>query len=368
MRDTNKEYWASYDGLQYAKHSILRSYLDAWFPILTSWSRRVLYIDCHAGRGRHKTGEEGSPIIALKCLLNHHFRDRILANAEVDFLFFENDRFNAKSLEQEIHMLGKLPERIHHELICHDYEEELSKSLDSLEEKSGKLASAFAFIDPFGFSISMDLLNRLLSFNACEFFVNLMYRFVNLAIHNPSQEGNAAKMDNLFGTPEWRCLECAQNPSKRLSETLALFVNQLNARYVTHMIMRGANNAVKYVLLHATNNRRGRAKMKEAIWSVIPDGSFTAYERDNPDQLVLIGPKPNLKPLEDVIWGKFRGRKVRLGTKETDELALDTLYLPKHVREILRNYRNMDIVKVTDYGDRFAFKNNPRFDFPHKRP
>jgi three-Cys-motif partner protein len=71
MRDTDKEYWESYNDLQRTKHSILRKYLGAWFPILTSWSGRVLYIDCHAGRGRHKTGEEGSPIIALNCLLNH---------------------------------------------------------------------------------------------------------------------------------------------------------------------------------------------------------------------------------------------------------------------------------------------------------
>lgn len=366
MRDSHEEYWASYDGLQRAKHSILRSYLGAWFPILTSWSGRVLYIDCHAGRGRHKTGEEGSPIIALKCLLNHHFRDRILANAEVNFLFFENDRSNVESLEQEIHMLGKLPERVHHELICHDYEEELSKGLDSLEEKGSKLAPAFAFVDPFGFSISMDLLNRLLSFNACELFINLMYRFVNLAIHNPSQEGNAAKMDNLFGTSEWRCLKCVQNPSKRLSETVALFVNQLNARYVTHMIMRGANNAVKYILVHAANHPTAREKMKGAIWSVVPDGSFTAYERDNPEQLTLIGPEPDLKTLEKIIWEKFHGKRVR--TKEIEDFALnDTLYLRTHIRKVLRDYRNKKIATVTGYGDRFSFSRNPLFEFPDKR-
>ncbi len=367
MRDTDKEYWESYNELQRTKHSILRKYLGAWFPILTSWSGRVLYIDCHAGRGRHKTGEEGSPIIALNCLLNHRGRAKILARAEITFLFFENKESNAEVLKEEINALGQLPSGVHCELICDDYEKQLSEGLDSLEEKGAELPPSFAFVDPYTFRISMNLLNRLLNFSACELFINFMYRYIDMAVHNP-QPAQIVNMDNLFGTSEWRNLPKIGDYDERLSQTVQLFSRQLNAKYVTHMIMRGTNNAVKYVLLHATNNRRGREKMKEAIWSVIPDGSFTAYERDNPDQLVLIGPKPNLKPLEDVMWGKFRGRKVRLGMKQTDELAFDTLYLPKHVREVLKNYRKMNIVKATDYGAKFAFKNNPLFEFPHKRP
>ena len=149
MRDSHEEYWGDYDGLQRAKHSILRNYLDAWFPILTSWSGRVLYVDCHAGRGRHKTGEPGSPIIALECLRDHSHRDRILANAEVNFLFFESNECNAEALQAEIDALGQLPNEVHYTLVCDDYETRLSEALDSLWKKGGKLAPAFAFADPY---------------------------------------------------------------------------------------------------------------------------------------------------------------------------------------------------------------------------
>ena len=65
---TDEKYWSSYDGLQLAKHTILKRYLGGWFPKLTSAYDRVLYVDCHAGRGRHNTGQEGSPILGLEDL------------------------------------------------------------------------------------------------------------------------------------------------------------------------------------------------------------------------------------------------------------------------------------------------------------
>jgi three-Cys-motif partner protein len=365
MRDSHEEYWASYDGLQRAKHSILRKYLGGWFPILTSWSGRVLYIDCHAGRGRHETGEEGSPIIALNCLLEHPLRDRILANAEVSFLFFENEERNAEALQGEIDALGRLPNRVECELVCGDYQEQLLEILSSIEREGHKLRPTFAFIDPFGFSISMDLLNRLLSFSNCELFINLMYRYIDMAIHDPARKEH---MDSLFGTSEWRRLQKHNIPDsdERLSQTVELFGDQINARYVTHMTMRGEKKQVKYLLVHVANHQKARELMKEAIWSVFPDGSFTAYERDNPDQLVLLGPNPDLRPLEKVIWEKFCGRKVRM--EEIYNAVLHTLYLPKHIHKILRDYRNSKIVSATGYGDRFGFNRNPLFEFPDKRP
>jgi three-Cys-motif partner protein len=369
MRDTNKEYWDDYDGLQYAKHNILRRYLDAWFPILTSWSGRVLYIDCNAGVGRHRMGEEGSPIIALNCLLNHSACDRILANAEVNFLFFEKNEHNAEALRKEINALGRLPAGVRWTLECADYERQLSEALDLLQETGNKLAPAFAFVDPYGFKISMDLLNRLLSFSACELFINLMYRYVDMSIRNSTQAEN---IDNLFGTTEWRYLQSIEPPDERLSETVELFSSQLNARHITPPVkMYGAKNAVKYVLLFATNNRRGKEKMKEAIWKVIPDGSYTAHERDNPKEPMLpmmLRPKLDLRPLEDTIWSEYGGRRVRIGKDELDSLALDTRYLPKHVGEILRDYRNKGIVAASGYGNRFGFNKSPLFEFPDKRP
>ena len=63
-----------------AKHEILQRYLEAWFPILSSYHHRIVYIDGFAGPGRYKGGELGSPIIALglACFVVFHSPARVV--------------------------------------------------------------------------------------------------------------------------------------------------------------------------------------------------------------------------------------------------------------------------------------------------
>src|SRR5687768_17425667 len=70
--DTNPEYWSEYSNLQHVKHSVIKNYLNGWFPKMTlgpTGVRRLLYIDTHAGRGKHLEGQLGSPLVALTTLL-----------------------------------------------------------------------------------------------------------------------------------------------------------------------------------------------------------------------------------------------------------------------------------------------------------
>lgn len=363
MTKTDDKYWAEYDGLQHAKHQILRSYLGGWFPILGSWHGRVLYIDCHAGRGRHKAGELGSPVLALRILLEHSARKKILSNTEVNFYFFEIDEHNFKQLKKEIRALGKLPDNV----IVHphfgDYESFLSEEIADLTKKGQQMAAAFAFVDPYGFSISMKFLNEILQFPATELFVNFMYRYVDMAIRHTGHEDN---MNALFGTSEWQELLSINDAARRSQAAIELFGSQLRADHVTHMYMRGANNALKYVLFHATNHRKGRQLMKSSIWTVTPDGSFTASERDSPNQPVLIAADPDLRRLENALWDEFSGKTVRMA--KMDVWLVDQLYLPKHLHKILRNYRKLKWVTVSNYEPPFSFGQNPTFRFPRKRP
>ncbi len=73
-----------------AKHQILRAYLEAWIPIMSRWNDRLLLIDGFAGPGRYDGGEEGSPLIMLRTLLNHR---NFVTNRRTtfSFLFIEQD-------------------------------------------------------------------------------------------------------------------------------------------------------------------------------------------------------------------------------------------------------------------------------------
>jgi three-Cys-motif partner protein len=84
-----------------AKHQLLDRYLGGRYPILSKWSRRVLYIDGFAGRGRYNDGSEGSPLVALRRLLDHRHLPA-MQNTEFVFMFIEHDKSNAESLQAEI--------------------------------------------------------------------------------------------------------------------------------------------------------------------------------------------------------------------------------------------------------------------------
>lgn len=363
MSDTDERYWSDYTGLQEAKHQLLRRYLDGWFPILTSVHGRVIYVDCHAGRGIHETGQQGSPILALQRLRDHQLRDRILDSTEVQFVFFENDLANYEHLCTEIDSLGELPSNITVDIFQEDYEESLRQLVDEMNQHNQSLAPSFAFVDPYGFTLSMGLLNDLLAFPSCELLINFMYRYVDMAIHHPAQASN---MDSLFGCQDWRKLASIENPREREQSTIELFARQLQAKFVTHINMIGDNSVLKYVLLHASNHPRGRELMKESMWAVVPDGSFTAFERDSPDQYVLIEPDPSLELLKDLLWKNFVGQQVYM--EEIYEWLLQELYLKKHVHEVLRKYKNQKFVEFSNYEGNFAFGKNPLASFPLWRP
>src|SRR5438034_5479594 len=146
LEEPDAPYWQDYDGLQKTKHQLLARYLDAWFPILSaSAAGRLLYVDCHAGRGRHETGDPGSPVLVIERLLRHRLRQQILRRCEVRFHLFEINAKNAARLDAEIRQIGELPPKINIEIHQRDYAEELGRALDSLAVSGNSIAPAFAF-------------------------------------------------------------------------------------------------------------------------------------------------------------------------------------------------------------------------------
>ncbi len=243
-----------------------------------------------------------------------------------------------------------------------DYEQHLRRELEDLKLRGRLLAASFAFVDPYGFSISVDLLNEILSFPATELLVNFMYRYVDMARTHSDQYEN---MELLFGRNRWQHLADFEVARDREIATVDLFSSRFRAAYVTNMYMRAENGALKYALIHASNHRRGRELIKEAMWTVAPDGSFTASERDSPDQPVLLVPMPDLNPLDDELWQKFAGMNVEM--TELYDWLVDQLYLPKHLHKILSDYRKAGVVSASGYSGRFGFNKNPVLSFPSER-
>ena len=118
-----------------AKHDILRKYLQAWFPIIAfSGEQRLIYLDGFAGPGEYTGGEEGSPVIALRTLIDHRLWGK-LRKKEFIFFFIEKKRKRAEYLENLLKdKFPGCPSNISYYVRGVEFEPTLTSILDNLEE------------------------------------------------------------------------------------------------------------------------------------------------------------------------------------------------------------------------------------------
>ena len=287
------------------KHLVLRRYLDAWFPIMSSWRGRILFIDGFAGPGEYAGGEEGSPLIAMRALVDHHARSRI--SAHVVFLFIEKDEKRAAHLDGLVKdWAPRLPPNAEVHVLPGAFHRSMGGVLDALEEQRKQMAPAFVMVDPFGVSETpMEVIHRVLENPSCEVYVSFIYEFINRFISTGEFQPH---LDDLFGTQAWRdamrlCDE------ERQAFLYALYEDQLRkggANEVLHFDLFEGNRLV-YSIFFGTQHPRGSDRMKQAIWKVAPFGDFS-FRGSRTEQLLLGVDQPNFQPLRRAILEEFSGR------------------------------------------------------------
>ena len=143
-----------------AKHELLKHYLGAWFPILASRERRIIFLDGFAGPGIYDEGQPGSPIIALRTLLNHSAFPRY-SRCEFIFHFIEKDEPRRDRLLTELRQFDPLPSNVRVSTHLGEFQDVIEGVSDSLSSRNRRLAPTLAFVDPFGVSgVPMELISR----------------------------------------------------------------------------------------------------------------------------------------------------------------------------------------------------------------
>lgn len=308
-------------------------------------SKRFVFFDAFAGPGVYSDGSPGSPIIALETLLSHAVVERdcefILLFNESDLARFEHlvkllDQFTASnSLPTNVKILKSNQEFI-------DLGNEISKYFSDAE---AALAPTLVFVDPFGVSEApLVTLQRILSFPKCEVFA---YLGVN-TINRFGTAGNIDKnMEALFGTTDFR-LAPPKGDSNRISYFVELYKSQLKEtcdfKYALSFQMRNISGIVIYFLVYATNSLRGVSIMKDAMWKVAPDGSYSFSARFS-NQDVLFQVAVNYASLAATIWDKFRGKSVPFPSIE-EFVLISTPYRSGHVRNSLKVLENQGQISV----------------------
>ncbi|MGH3808677.1 MAG: three-Cys-motif partner protein TcmP [Pseudonocardiaceae bacterium] len=354
MSDDDFEKW-DYPPHTKAKHDMLASYLDGWYPILSRWNGRVLFLDGFAGRGRYKNGAIGSPLIALKHLLNHTYFPR-MRHREFVFLFVEANPANFESLRYEVDQFMRShspwPDNVKVDVRHAAFDETATEILHNLRTQKAKLAPTFAFVDPFGYSgLSINLLADLLAYPRTEIFVNFMVGHVNRFIE---RRGQQRPMRDLFGIEVDEILSDFSG-SDRIAHLRDVYERQLQSRagfdHVQSFAMKNSTGNTCYYLLHGTRHRLGVKLMKAAMWKIDPGGGYVFSDRlANED--VLFTADPDLRPLREVPLRTHRGRAEILIDDIGWFALLQTPYRETHVRPVLTELEGEGAIRVTRPGKR----------------
>jgi three-Cys-motif partner protein len=317
-----------------AKHTLLREYLKAWYPIMAQRERRVGYIDGFAGPGRYRSGEPGSPLVALETLLDH----TALSTFHCDFVFkfIEADGARAAELERSISSLvavrGGFPSNLHWSVETTTFAESTRSFLDSLDPQR-RLIPALALIDPFGFKgASMSQITDLLRWDKCEVLFNFMFDSVNRWATSNVNDRVLAEFDALFGTSEYRNAPATGLPRKEF--LLELYKRQLREvakfRYVRSFEMINNRGHTGNYMVFGTRNTVGLSRMKQAMWKVDPEHGtrFAVPIREGGQTAFDFGSEASLVPLRGALLERFAGTTVSIEQIETFVLT-ETDFLEK---------------------------------------
>src|SRR5262245_8334754 len=289
-----------------AKHEILRRYVQAWAPILSQANfPHLVIVDGFAGPGRYSKGEEGSPIIAIKAVIE---QQRPIS-AKVDFHFIELDKRRAEHLATEVAGLKLQPNvttTIHG---GRSFQDVFPEVWNNYAPKPGRSRPpTFVFIDPFGFKIPFSYVARILRAQSCEVLITFMFEEINRFLSQGQQPDN---FDGLFGCRDWREAINIKAPKERVKFLHDLYQRQLTqaagAKFVRSFAMRNERNAMDNFLFFGTNNELGLRKMKEAMWRVDESGTYTFSDATDPNQSVLFSAEPDRHLLTRLIVDKFAG-------------------------------------------------------------
>ena len=326
-----------------AKHLLLEKYLEAWFPIMAYMGRgrvghQLNYIDAFSGPGIYDGGEPGSPIVALRTLVEH---ESFPAWRGVKFLFYfvEVKPERMASLKQQVEALWASRSSGRPQNVVITYREksffELVEELKSESSIRGRtLRPTFAFVDPFGFGgLPLADLCQILSTGSCEVLFNFMYDSINRFV-GWQNDKNQDNFTLLFDGDEHLGL-AGKSPQERevfLHDLISkLIISSGKFEYVRKFQMERSAARTLYSLFFATRHSKGLQVMKEAMWKIDPQNGERFSDRlvNNPS---LFDGAPNYGDLRSALLSKFQGHEVGIETLEEFTL-IETRFLPKHLRE-----------------------------------
>lgn len=333
-----------------AKHTLLRRYLSAWFPIMATQFRGdgITFLDGFAGPGEYTNSDESSPVIAMS---QAHRTEVVAARARTRLVFVEDDR---RRVEHLVDLLDRRFPRSNRpatlvSIVCHGKCADLYES--AIAEIGGWAGPVFANLDGWGADTNYDVVRRVAQQRSSEVLVTFKDQFF-IRFANGEQEAG----ERVFGNSEWRKVDQLPTPEKK-PFLLGLYRGLLHVAGFAHvltfeMIDEGGHSLY---LFFGTTSEVAVSKFKDGLWEV--DGITGQRFRDprDPGQMSFDILRPDFSPLASSILGLLDEREHSMA--ELCRFALlETMYKETHVKPVvdaLIEQRKVELVRTgRSYSER----------------
>ena len=243
------------------KHRVLGAYAKIWISKLGKYNE-TMFFDCHAGCGAYIDRETNEVTYGSSFLVEdiaHQINSKRMSKHFI--CACETDRSHHDNFEKIKTEIGKKTISLKNEDFQTVLEEPRVKRYYSTHP-------TLFFVDPFGYTMKMSSIAKMMVSHKNEVIVNFMFDFINrfLFVSDPNL------LDEFFGSGDWRNAD-GLSLAEREKYLVDLFKQNLkkatNAKYVyAYRLCYADKDQTYYYLVHATNNIEGITLMKESFASV----------------------------------------------------------------------------------------------------
>lgn len=287
-----------------AKHAVYERYLSKWTPImLRGFGANITYAEGFSGPGVYTDGTPGSPVLALRSVLQDPECRRMAARGRMRFVFVDHDQRCVDRLERELARattpvpLDQL-DRYGLDMVVArgDCEPDLERQLDITGAWGRPM---LVVLDTWGGGVSYDLISKVAGNPNSEVIITVQPQYFSRF----AEVDDISHGDKVFGDTTWR--QVAGQPSgKKERWLLELYRATVRKAGFTHVLdfeLIDARGQALY-LVFGTTHERGLQKMKEAMWEVDAVRGVGYRDPRDPNQETLdIQVEPHTAPLKRLI-------------------------------------------------------------------
>lgn len=284
----NKKFWLA-DRLTFpivephtkVKHLILEDYIKDWVVTICSNNRlntgTLTIIDGFCGGGIYKDDSnikwEGSPFRLIRSVENglrevKEKRSKPNFNLDIKFIFIDSEKEHIESLKQSVANSDLAPFINKCEFIVGEFSEKLDFCLSEITTRKG---NSFFFIDPFGYTqFKMNDIRKIMILPKTEILLTFMLDFIRRFLS--SRKESLASFDNnleandYFNLANIDSIDSIWEQAYLREETLRLFRNKTNVKYLYTFGMLPNKTLVKYYLIHFANKITAQKVIKDTLW------------------------------------------------------------------------------------------------------